>query len=131
MTFGSNRTYWLLLFIRNSGEMLQEYKGHICKVSPEQVMIALVTSILQKRNTVSVFLSVQFPQSFKMDCCLTNDDAFVIGGSEDGFVFFWELVDAPIVATFRAHSSVVLNPCQNCILCFFVLLLLVKHCFLL
>jgi hypothetical protein len=42
-----------------------------------------------------------------MDCCLTNDDAFVVGGSEDGFVFFWELVDAPIVASFRAHSSVV------------------------
>lgn len=42
-----------------------------------------------------------------MDCCLTNDDAFVVGGSEDGYVFFWELVDAPVVARFRAHSSVV------------------------
>lgn len=43
-----------------------------------------------------------------MDCCLTNDDAYVIGGSEDGYIFFWELVDAPVVASFRAHSSVVL-----------------------
>lgn len=42
-----------------------------------------------------------------MDSCLTNDDAFVVGGSEDGYVFFWELVDAPVVARFRAHSSVV------------------------
>jgi hypothetical protein len=43
-----------------------------------------------------------------MDSCLTNDDAFVVGGSEDGYIFFWELVDAPVVARFRAHSSVVL-----------------------
>jgi hypothetical protein len=42
-----------------------------------------------------------------MDSCLTNDDAFVVGGSEDGYIFFWELVDAPVVARFRAHSSVV------------------------
>lgn len=59
-----------------------------------------------------------------MDCCLTNDDAFVVGGSEDGYVFFWELVDAPVVARFRAHSSVVfffpelhLMLCCNCLLC--------------
>lgn len=58
-----------------------------------------------------------------MDCCLTNDDAFVVGGSEDGYVFFWELVDAPVVARFRAHSSVVfffpelqLMLCRNCLL---------------
>jgi len=44
-----------------------------------------------------------------MDSCLTNDDAFVVGGSEDGYIFFWELVDAPVVARFRAHSSVVFS----------------------
>ncbi|XP_076923160.1 uncharacterized protein LOC143585205 [Bidens hawaiensis] len=27
-------------------------------------------------------------KSFKMDCCLTNSDAHVIGGSEDGAAFF-------------------------------------------
>uniref|UniRef100_A0A0E0CLQ7 Uncharacterized protein n=1 Tax=Oryza meridionalis TaxID=40149 RepID=A0A0E0CLQ7_9ORYZ len=63
------------LLDKSTGELLQEYKGHICK-------------------------------SFKMDCCLTNDDAFVVGGSEDGYIFFWELVDAPVVSSFRAHSSV-------------------------
>jgi WD40 repeat protein len=42
-----------------------------------------------------------------MDCCLTNDDAYVVGGSEDGYIYFWDLVDASVVASFRAHSSVV------------------------
>ncbi|KAG0533326.1 hypothetical protein BDA96_04G183900 [Sorghum bicolor] len=59
-------------------------------------------------------------KSFKMDSCLTNDDAFVVGGSEDGYIFFWELVDAPVVARFRAHSSVVTSisyhPTKACML---------------
>lgn len=46
-------------------------------------------------------------QSFKMDCCLTNSDAHVTGGSEDGYVYFWDLVDASVISSFRAHSSVV------------------------
>lgn len=46
-------------------------------------------------------------QSYKMDCCLTNTDAHVAGGSEDGFIYFWDLVDASVASSFRAHSSVV------------------------
>jgi len=46
-------------------------------------------------------------QSFKTDCCLTNSDAHVIGGSEDGLVFFWDLVDAKVLSKFRAHDLVV------------------------
>lgn len=46
-------------------------------------------------------------QSYKMDCLLTNNDAYVTGGSEDGIIFFWDLVDASIVSSFRAHASVV------------------------
>ena len=46
-------------------------------------------------------------QSYKLDCCLTNTDALVTGGSEDGFIYFWDLVDASLVSSFRAHSSVV------------------------
>ncbi|KAJ8619746.1 hypothetical protein MRB53_028275 [Persea americana] len=42
-----------------------------------------------------------------MDCCLTNRDAHVAGGSEDGFVFFWDLVDASVASSFRAHPAVV------------------------
>ncbi|KAL9252884.1 WD repeat domain-containing protein [Drosera capensis] len=66
----------LRLLDRSSGELLQEYKGHVCK-------------------------------SYKLDCCLTNTDAHVAGGSEDGYVYFWDLVDASVVSRFRAHASVV------------------------
>ncbi|KAF6163692.1 hypothetical protein GIB67_036152 [Kingdonia uniflora] len=45
--------------------------------------------------------------SYKMDCCITNTDAHVTGGSEDGFIFFWDLVDASVASSFRAHASVV------------------------
>ncbi|KAK6922881.1 WD40 repeat [Dillenia turbinata] len=46
-------------------------------------------------------------KSYKMDCCLTNSDAHVTGGSEDGFIYFWDFVAASVVSRFRAHSSVV------------------------
>ncbi|KAK8985122.1 hypothetical protein V6N11_076812 [Hibiscus sabdariffa] len=59
-------------------------------------------------------------KSYKMDCCLTNSDAHVIGGSEDGSIFFWDLVDASVVSKFRAHSSVVTSvsyhPKDNCMI---------------
>ncbi|KAL1824867.1 hypothetical protein ACET3Z_011645 [Daucus carota] len=59
-------------------------------------------------------------KSFKMDCCLTNTDAHVVGGSEDGSIFFWDLVDASVVSSFRAHSSVVTSvsyhPKDNCMI---------------
>ncbi|KAJ4814114.1 WD-repeat protein [Rhynchospora pubera] len=59
-------------------------------------------------------------KSYKMDCCLTNTDAHVVSGSEDGFIYFWDLVDASIVSSFRAHSSVVTSvsyhPKDVCIL---------------
>ncbi|OVA00249.1 WD40 repeat [Macleaya cordata] len=45
-------------------------------------------------------------KSYKMDCCLTNTDAHVIGGSEDGFIYFWDLVDASVISSSRAHASV-------------------------
>lgn len=58
------------------------------------------------------------PQSYKLDCCLTNTDAHVTGGSEDGFIYFWDLVDASVVSRFRAHTSVV---------CFFTCLLFLEE----
>lgn len=57
-------------------------------------------------SEISSFL-LNDPQSYKLDCCLTNTDAHVTGGSEDGFVYFWDLVDASVVSKFRAHTSVV------------------------
>lgn len=64
-------------------------------------------------NRVLIIYAIFFPfwcasyQSYKMDCCLTNTDAHVTSGSEDGFIFFWDLVDASVVSSFRAHASVV------------------------
>lgn len=55
-------------------------------------------------------------QSFKLDCCLTNTDAYVTGGSEDGFIYFWDLVDASVVSKFRAHTSVVKSLTAFCML---------------
>ncbi|XP_057531004.1 uncharacterized protein LOC130809303 isoform X2 [Amaranthus tricolor] len=79
----------LRLLDRSTGELLQEYKGHVCK-------------------------------SYKLDCFLTNSDAHVTGGSEDGYVFFWDLVDASVVSRFRAHASVVTSvsyhPKDNCMI---------------
>ncbi|KAI5399842.1 hypothetical protein KIW84_064970 [Lathyrus oleraceus] len=46
-------------------------------------------------------------KSYKLDCCLTNTDAHVTGGSEDGFVYCRDLVDASVVSKFRGHASVV------------------------
>ncbi|KAL2928454.1 WD repeat domain-containing protein 83 [Bienertia sinuspersici] len=69
----------LRLLDRSTGELLQEYKGHVCK-------------------------------SYKTDCCLTSSDAHVTGGSEDGYIFFWDLVDATVASRFRAHASVVILP---------------------
>lgn len=46
-------------------------------------------------------------KSFKMDSCLTNTDAHITSGSEDGYIYFWDLVDASVVSRFRAHTSVV------------------------
>ncbi|QHO02446.1 WD repeat domain-containing protein [Arachis hypogaea] len=57
-------------------------------------------------------------KSFKLDCCLTNTDAHVTAGSEDGYIYFWDLVDASVVSRFRAHNSVVTSvsyhPKENC-----------------
>lgn len=46
-------------------------------------------------------------QAYKMDSCLTNTDAHVVSGSEDGRVFFWDLVDGSAVNSFQAHNAVV------------------------
>ncbi|KAG5136648.1 hypothetical protein JHK82_021379 [Glycine max] len=57
-------------------------------------------------------------KSYKLDCCLTNTDAHVTGVSEDGFIYFWDLVDASVVSRFKAHTSVVTSvsyhPKENC-----------------
>ncbi|KAL3688036.1 hypothetical protein R1sor_014345 [Riccia sorocarpa] len=79
----------LRLLDRSTGDLLQEYKGHMNK-------------------------------SYKMDSCLTNDDSHVVSGSEDGRVFFWDLVDPSLISSFKAHTSVITglayHPKEDCML---------------
>ncbi|GAB5371617.1 hypothetical protein AAMO2058_001595400 [Amorphochlora amoebiformis] len=57
-------------------------------------------------------------QAYRIGSCLTNDDAFVVGGSEDGKIYFWSLVEGNIVhkidAHYRAVSCVAYHPKAVC-----------------
>ena len=35
-------------------------------------------------------------QDYKLDSCLSHDDAHVVSGSEDGTVCFWDLIEVYI-----------------------------------
>eukprot|EP00967_Tisochrysis_lutea_P141729 scaffold260789_cov36-Tisochrysis_lutea.AAC.1 len=44
---------------------------------------------------------------FKLGACLSHDDALVVGGSEDGFLYVWDLVESERVSRIRAASGAV------------------------
>lgn len=44
-------------------------------------------------------------ETVKTECCFTNDDAYVIAGSEDGRVVVWDLVTSSVVSEFQAHGE--------------------------
>ncbi|KAJ3273714.1 WD repeat-containing protein 83 [Terramyces sp. JEL0728] len=46
-------------------------------------------------------------QEYRLVPCLTKNDSHVIGGSEDGKVRIWDLVEGEIVHTIDAHEQVV------------------------
>ncbi len=43
--------------------------------------------------------------SYKIDSLLTNDDAYVISGSEDNQIFIWDLVEAKPIAMLKGHQK--------------------------
>jgi mitogen-activated protein kinase organizer 1 len=49
-------------------------------------------------------------REFPIQSCLTNDDAFVLSGSEDGSIHFWSLVEAKLVHSLKGHQGPV-----NCV----------------
>jgi mitogen-activated protein kinase organizer 1 len=50
---------------------------------------------------------------FKLGMCLSHDDAFVLGGSEDGFLHVWDLVEATLIARLpAAHGAVTTVACD-------------------
>jgi len=56
-----------------------------------------------------------------MECGLSIKDDHVIGGSEDGSVYIWDLVDATVKHTLkvrnnRAPHSMAMHPEDNCML---------------
>lgn len=55
----------------------------------------------------------------KVECGLTYTDGHVVGGSEDGRVLFWELVEAEVVAELPAHPGKIVcsldcHPSEGC-----------------
>ena len=34
---------------------------------------------------------------YKVDCCLSHDDATIVCGAEDGKIWFWDLVEVRLV----------------------------------
>lgn len=46
-------------------------------------------------------------QDYKVDSCFTQTDTHLLSGSEDGSIYFWDLIEAEVVKTIeKAHSSV-------------------------
>jgi len=43
--------------------------------------------------------------SYKIDSVLTNDDAYVISGSEDNQIYIWDLVEAKNLAKLKGHQK--------------------------
>ena len=46
-------------------------------------------------------------EGYKIEGCLTGDDAFVVSGSADHKIFFWNLIDSSVTQTLSGHRSVV------------------------
>eukprot|EP00470_Lotharella_oceanica_P006205 CAMPEP_0170178196 /NCGR_PEP_ID=MMETSP0040_2-20121228/11729_1 /TAXON_ID=641309 /ORGANISM="Lotharella oceanica, Strain CCMP622" /LENGTH=306 /DNA_ID=CAMNT_0010421189 /DNA_START=17 /DNA_END=937 /DNA_ORIENTATION=- len=57
---------------------------------------------------------------YRIGSCMTGDDAFVVGGSEDGKIYFWNLVEGNVVHKLDAHhravSSIAYHPSAVCML---------------
>ncbi|KAF4319806.1 hypothetical protein G195_004769 [Phytophthora kernoviae 00238/432] len=44
-------------------------------------------------------------QDYKLDCGFSNDGAFVLSGSEDGKIYWWDLLDATNAHSISAHNK--------------------------
>lgn len=58
--------------------------------------------------------------TYKIESCLSNDDAYVISGSEDNSIHVWDLVEASSVLTLKGHFGPVCglayHPTENLLL---------------
>jgi mitogen-activated protein kinase organizer 1 len=46
---------------------------------------------------------------YKIVSCFSNDDAYVISGSEDNLVYIWDLVEAKLLAKLKGHIRAVIG----------------------
>ncbi|XP_055520229.1 WD repeat domain-containing protein 83 [Leucoraja erinacea] len=57
---------------------------------------------------------------YKLDCCFNETDTHVLSGSEDGKVYFWDLIEGSQAATLTVGKGVVQSlshhPTQSCLL---------------
>ncbi|KAG0373985.1 hypothetical protein BGX24_010977 [Mortierella sp. AD032] len=44
---------------------------------------------------------------YKIRSCLSNSDAYVLSGSEDGSIYIWDLLEGEVVHKVEAHSKIV------------------------
>jgi len=58
--------------------------------------------------------------SYKVEACMSLADQFVVCGSEDGRILFWDLVEGRLAHTLRGHTHVVtslaFHPTDNALL---------------
>jgi len=47
--------------------------------------------------------------NYKIDSCFTNDDAFLMSGSEDHLIYVWDLVEPKVVAKLKGHTAAVVG----------------------
>lgn len=52
-------------------------------------------------------------QKYKLDCCLSERDTHVVSCSEDGKVFFWDLVEVSLPPCSLLRASAVLLSCSK------------------
>lgn len=52
-------------------------------------------------------------KDFKIESIFSNDDAYVISGSEDGNIFFWSLEGGNIITCLKAHDKMVSGICYH------------------
>jgi mitogen-activated protein kinase organizer 1 len=68
----------LRLFDKATGELLNEYTGHMNR-------------------------------SYKIESCFNNDDCYIVSGSEDHVIYFWNLVEATVVHKLKGHTKEVVS----------------------
>ena len=52
-----------------------------------------------------------------MDGCLTNDDAHVVSGSEDGKIYFWDLVEVLHLLLATCNFNGLAEELKDCVKC--------------